>query len=120
MYEKEFNTMELILLAIGVIVFGVLGAVHLVYTFILDTARAFKQYIKKSFSNISAVLVRKKNSTGNSWVKVSANHIIGAMLVAILFVSLTITKMDVILETQWLLILPEIIESPLFSLAKEF
>lgn len=112
--------MELIFLAIGVIVFGVLGAVHLVYTFILNTASVSKKYIKKSFNDIFSVLARKKNSTGNLWVNVSANHIIGAMLVAILFVSLTITKMDIILETQWLSILPEIIDSPLFSLVKEF
>ena len=112
--------MGLIYLAIGVIVFGVVGAVHLAYTSILNTVGAFKQHIRKLLKDISSVLARKKNSTGNSWVRVSANHIIGAMLVAILFVSLTITKMDVILETQWLSILPEIIESPLFSLAKEF
>jgi hypothetical protein len=115
MYEKEFNSMDLILLVIGVIIFGMVGAINLTYTFISDSISALNQYIKTTYKNTLAILQRD-NSANNTRDKINANQIIGAMLVAVLLVSLTIKKVEVDHETEWLSIFPSVIGSPLSPL----
>ncbi len=104
--------MDLILLVIGVIIFGMVGAINLIYTFISGSVSALNQYIKTTYKNTLAILQRD-NSAKNTRNKINANQIIGAMLVAVLFVSLSIKKVEIDLKTEGFSILPSVIGSPL-------
>jgi len=104
--------MDLILLVIGVIIFGMVGAINLTYTFISDNISAFNQSIKTTYKNTLAILQRN-NSAKSLRAKINANQIIGAMLVAVMLVSLTIKKVDVDHKTERLSIFPSVIGSPL-------
>ncbi len=107
--------MDLILLVIGVIIFGMVGAINLAYTFISGSISALNQSIKTTYKNTLAILQRD-NSAKNTKDKINANQIIGAMLVAVLLVSLSIKKVEVDRKKEWPSIFPSIIGNPLFPL----
>ena len=104
--------MDLILLVIGVIIFGMVGAINLTYTFISGSVSALSQYIKTTYKNTLAI-IQRDNSAKNTRNKISANQIIGAMLVAVLFVSLSIKKLEIDHKKEGFLILSSVIGSPL-------
>jgi len=108
--------MDLILLVIGVIIFGMVGAINLIYTFISDTIRALNQSIKITYRNTLAILQRD-DLAKNTRDKINANQIIGAMLVAVLLVLLTIKKVEVDHKTECFSIFPSVIGSPLSPFA---
>ena len=77
--------MEQTLIIVGALVFGVLGAIHLVYTFFTSKFDAFDASVTEAMKTTSPVLT-KETSLWNAWIGFNASHSLGAMLVAGIYV----------------------------------
>lgn len=110
---------EQILLIVGGAIFGVLGTLHLVYTFFSNNFNALDQSVTQAMKGTSPVLT-KETTMWDAWVGFNASHSLGAMLVAAFYIPLALTNMDVIRETGWFSILPVVIGLSYLALAKRY
>lgn len=110
---------EQILLIVGAAIFGVLGTVHLIYTFFSNKFNAFDENVTKAMKSTSPVLT-KETTMWDAWVGFNASHSLGAMFLAAFYVPLAINNMEVIRETQWFSILPVVIGLSYLALAKKY
>lgn len=110
---------EQILLIIGATILGVLGTIHLVYTFFSNKFNAFDKNVTKAMKETSPILT-KETTMWDAWVGFNASHSIGAMLVTAFYVPLAIENMEVIRSTIWFSVLPIIIGLSYLFLAKKY
>ena len=110
---------EQILLIVGASIFGVLGTIHLAYTFYSNKFNAFDPAVTKAMKDTSPILT-KETTMWDAWVGFNASHSLGAMLVAAFYVPLALFNMDVIRETAWFSFLPVIIGLSYLTLAKRY
>ncbi len=110
---------EQVLLIVGASIFGVLGTIHLVYTFYSNKFNAFDPAVTKAMKGTSPILT-KETTMWDAWVGFNASHSLGAMLVAAFYVPLAIFNIDVIRETAWFSFLPVIIGLSYLALAKRY
>jgi len=110
---------EQILLIVGAIIFGVLGTIHLVYTFFSNKFNAFDSSVTKAMKNTSPLLT-KQTTMWNAWVGFNASHSLGAILVTAFYVPLALNNMSVIRENLWFSILPVFIGLAYLTLAKKY
>jgi len=117
--KRRETLIEQILLIVGAVIFGTLGAIHMVYTFFTNKFDAFDNKVTKAMKNTSPVLT-KETAMWDAWVGFNASHSLGAMLLTAFYVPLAISNMEVIRETQWFSILPVIIGFSYLVLAKKY
>ncbi len=110
---------EQILLIVGASIFGMLGTIHLAYTFYSNKFNAFDPTFTKAMKGTSPILT-KETTMWDAWVGFNASHSLGAMLVAAFYVPLALFNMDVIRETAWFSFLPVIIGLSYLALAKRY
>ena len=110
---------EQLLLVVGAIIFGVLGTIHLVYTFFTNKFDAFDENVTKAMKRTSPVLT-KETTMWDAWIGFNASHSFGAMLVAAFYIPLVLTNMQVIRETAWFSILPIVVGVSYLALAKRY
>ena len=110
---------EQILLIFGATIFGVLGTIHLVYTFFSNKFNAFDKDVTKAMKETSPILT-KETTMWKAWVGFNASHSLGAMLVTAFYVPLAITKMDVIRDNLWFSILPIFVGLLYLALANKY
>lgn len=110
---------EQILLIVGAIIFGVLGTIHLVYTFFSNKFNAFDSSVTNAMKNTSPLLT-KQTTMWKAWVGFNASHSLGAMLVTAFYVPLALNNMSVIRENLWFSILPVFIGLSYLALAKKY
>lgn len=110
---------EQILIIVGVIIFGVLGTIHLVYTFFTNKFDALDANVTKAMKNTSPILT-KETTMWDAWIGFNASHSFGAMLVAAFYIPLVLTNMQVIRETAWFSILPVVVGVLYLALAKRY
>ena len=110
---------EQILLIVGATIFGILGTIHLLYTFFSNKFDAFDQTATKAMRDTSPVLTNE-TTMWDAWVGFNASHSLGAMLVPAFYVPLALTNMEVIRETVWFSILPVVIGLSYLALAKRY
>lgn len=110
---------EQILLIFGATIFGVLGTIHLVYTFFSNTFNAFDQNVTKTMKETSPILT-KETTMWKAWVGFNASHSLGAMLVTAFYVPLAFINMEVIREITWFSILPVVIGLSYLVLVKKY
>ena len=111
--------MEQILLIIGASVFGVLGTIHLIYTFCTNKFDAYDPLVTTSMKGTSPILT-KETTMWNAWVGFNASHSIGAMLVAGFYIPLTVSYFTVIQGSYWFSMLPMFIGFSYLFLAKRY
>jgi hypothetical protein len=111
--------MAQILLIIGASVFGILGAAHLSYTFFTNKFEAYDSSVTEAMKGTSPILT-KETSVWNAWVGFNASHSLGAMLVAAVYIPLTICYFHVIQQSIWFSWLPVIIGLSYLTLAKKY
>lgn len=107
------------LLIIGASIFGVLGTVHLIYTFFTHKFDAHDSSVTTAMKNTSPRLT-KETSMWNAWVGFNASHSLGAMLVAGFYLPLTLFHFDVIQQSSWFTYLPVLIGLSYLILAKTY
>jgi hypothetical protein len=111
--------MAQILLIIGASIFGILGAVHLLYTFFTNKFEAHDSSVTEAMKGTSPILT-KETSVWNAWVGFNASHSLGAMLVAAFYIPLTTTYFNIIQQSVWFSFLPVIVGLSYLVLAKKY
>ena len=111
--------MEQILLIIGAAIFGVLGTAHLFYTFFTNKFDAHDSSVIDAMKSTSPNIT-KETSMWNAWIGFNASHSLGAMLVAAIYIPLTVSHFIVIQQSVWFSILPVIIGFSYLILAKKY
>jgi len=108
-----------ILLIIGASIFGILGTVHLLYTFFTNKFEAYDSSVTEAMKGTSPILT-KETSVWNAWVGFNASHSLGAMLVAAIYIPLTVSYFSVIQQSLWFSVLPVFIGMSYLILAKKY
>ena len=111
--------MAQILFIIGASIFGVLGTIHLIYTFFTNKFDAYDPLVTASMKSSSPVLT-KETTMWNAWVGFNASHSLGAMLIAGFYIPLTISYFSIIQESYWFSLLPIVIGFSYLFLAKRY
>lgn len=111
--------MEQVLLIFGASIFGVLGTVHLLYTFFTNKFEAYDSPVTDAMKRTSPVLT-KQTSMWRAWIGFNASHSLGAMLVAGVYIPLTVSYFNVIQESIWFSTLPVLIGLSYLILAKKY
>jgi len=111
--------MAQILLVIGASIFGILGTVHLLYTFFTNKFEAHDSTVTEAMKGTSPILT-KQTSVWNAWIGFNASHSLGAMLVAAFYIPLTTFYFYVIQQSVWFSSLPVLIGLSYLILAKKY
>lgn len=111
--------MEKLLLIVGASIFGVLGTIHLVYTFFTNKFEAYDSSVTEAMKSTSPRITRE-TTIWDAWVGFNASHSLGAMLVAGIYVPLTLFNFSVIQQSIWFSVLPVIIGVSYVALAKKY
>ena len=93
-----------ILLTIGSVTIGVLGLVHLVYTFRTDKFEPRDENLGLRLREISPVLT-SETTMWKAWVGFNASHSLGALLFAAVFGYLSMFELDFLLSSPFLVAL---------------
>ena len=110
---------EQVLLIVGATIFGILGSIHLLYTFFTNKFDAFDPTATKAMRATSPILT-KETTMWDAWIGFNASHSLGAMLVAAFYVPLALINMEIIRESVWFSILPVAIGLSYLALAKRY
>ncbi len=89
--RKIEMTPEKVLLIVGATIFGILGSIHLLYTFFTNKFDAFDQTVTKAMRETSPVLT-KETTMWDAWIGFNVSHSLGAMLVTAFYVPLALTN----------------------------
>lgn len=111
--------MEQILIIVGASIFGVLGIVHLLYTFFTNKFEAYDSSVTDAMKKTSLILT-KETTVWDAWIGFNASHSFGAMLVAGIYIPLVIHYFEIIKQSVWFSILPVIIGLSYLVLAKKY
>ena len=111
--------MAQILLIMGASIFGVLGTVHLLYTFFTNKFEAYDSTVTEAMKGTSPILT-KETSVWNAWVGFNASHSLGAILVAAVYIPLTTSYFYIIQQSAWFSSLPVLIGLSYLILAKKY
>ena len=111
--------MAQILLIIGASIFGILGTVHLLYTFFTNKFEAYDSTVTEAMKGTSPILT-KETSVWNAWVGFNASHSLGAILVAAVYIPLTTSYFYIIQQSAWFSSLPVLIGLSYLILAKKY
>ena len=110
---------EQILLLIGAALFGVLGTIHLIYTFLANKFMPRKQEVVEAMKETSLVLT-KETTMWKAWIGFNASHSLGAIVFSVFYILLSIQHMDVINETKGFIWLAVINSFAYLFLAKKY
>jgi hypothetical protein len=111
--------MAQILLIIGALIFGILGTIHLLYTFFTNKFEAYDSTVTEAMKGTSPILT-KETSVWNAWIGFNASHSLGAMLVAAVYIPLTTSYFYIIQQSTWFSSLPVLIGLSYLILAKKY
>ena len=110
---------EQILLITGASIFGLLGLMHLFYTFFSHKFNAFDPAVTQAMKNTSPVLT-KETSMWAAWIGFNASHSLGALLVAAFYIPMAASHMALIQQSLWFSLLPSIVGVCYLILAKRY
>ncbi len=111
--------MEQALLIVGASIFGVLGTIHLLYTFFTNKFEAYNSSVTEAMKGTSPILT-KEITVWNAWIGFNASHSLGAMLVAAFYIPLTVSYFNIIQQSLWFSFLPVLIGLSYLILAKKY
>lgn len=111
--------MAQILLITGAAIFGLLGTVHLIYTFFTNKFDPYDLSVKDAMQSTSLVLT-KDTTVWKAWIGFNASHSLGAMLIAAFYIPLALWNFAVIENSLWFTWLPVITGLSYLFLAKKY
>ncbi|MCG7537392.1 hypothetical protein [Pseudoalteromonas sp. OOF1S-7] len=103
----------------GALIFGVLGTIHLLFTFFTNRFDTVDPSVKESMKSTSPLLTRQ-TTIWNAWVGFNASHSLGAMIFAGIYIPLTVFHFEVIQHSIWFLYLPVVVGLSYLILAKKY
>ncbi|KJY86485.1 hypothetical protein TW73_22670 [Pseudoalteromonas piscicida] len=107
------------LIIIGVSIFGVLGTIHLVYTFSTEKFNPYDTSAAEAMKRTSPQLT-KETTIWRAWIGFNASHSLGAMLLAAIYIPLAINNFEVIKNSLWFSLLPVVVSASYLVLAKKY
>ncbi len=110
---------EQILLITGASIFGLLGLIHLFYTFFSHKFNAFDPAVTQAMKKTSPV-ISKETSIWAAWVGFNASHSLGAILVAAFYIPMAASHIALIQQSLWFSLLPSITGLCYLILAKKY
>lgn len=111
--------MENVLIVVGAAIFGVLGSMHLIYTYFTNKFEAYDSSVTEAMKGTSPILT-KETTIWKAWVGFNASHSLGAMVFAGVYVPLSLSHFSVIAESLWFSILPVLVGLSYLVLAKRY
>ena len=90
---------EQVLLIIGASIFGLLGTLHLLFTFFTNKFDAHDPNVTEAMKNTTPVLT-KDTTLWDAWIGFNASHSLGAMLVAAFYIPLAAFHMNLIVDSK--------------------
>lgn len=111
--------MDQILLIIGVSIFAVLGATHLVYTFFTEKLNPYNEEVFTAMEGTSPRLT-KETTMWRAWVGFNASHSLGPMLLAAFYIPLAVNNFEIIKNSIWFSLLPVAVGVLYLVLAKTY
>lgn len=97
------NTAQ-ILIILGGSIFGLLGGIHLAYTFFTDKFLPRDRALVDAMKATSPVLTRQ-TSMWDAWIGFNASHSLGAILLAAVYILLAAKHMDILVQSKELVAL---------------
>lgn len=110
---------EQILLIVGSAIFGILGGIHLYYTFFTNKFMSRDRKVAEAMQATSPVLTNQ-TSMWSAWIGFNASHSLGAIIIAVFYILLSTTHMEVIRETKSFSVLAVLIGASYLYLAKKY
>jgi hypothetical protein len=110
---------EQALLIVGASIFGLLGAVHLMFTFFTNKFDAHDPSVTEAMKKTSPVLT-KDTTLWNAWIGFNASHSLGAILVAAFYIPLAASHMELVADSRWFSLLPVGVGFAYLALAKKY
>jgi hypothetical protein len=111
--------MAQILLIIGSLIFGLLGTMHLIYTFFSNKFDPRNIEVKLALENTYPI-ISNETSMWRSLVGFHVSHSVGAILVALFFIPLSVFYNEVLQNSLWFSLLPTAIGFCYLILAKKY
>ncbi|OKY25255.1 hypothetical protein [Thalassotalea sp. PP2-459] len=108
-----------ILLIIGAAIFGLLGSVHLIYTFYSNKFNAFAPEVTEAMKGTSPVIT-KETTLWQAWVGFNASHSVGLITFALIYLPLICLHMSLLKSSLWLMWLPILVSGAYLLLAKKY
>ena len=108
-----------ILFIIGASIFGILGLVHLIYTFFTDKFDPFNSDVMVAMKSTSPILT-KETTVWRAWVGFNASHSLGAILFAAIYIPLCFSHIQFIATNSWFAVLPSVVGISYLLLAKNY
>lgn len=103
----------------GVSLMGILGSLHLIYTFFSNKFDPYDPAIKLQLKETSLV-INKNTQFWKAWVGFNASHSLGPILMAVFYLPLAIQYDQILQDSVWLSTLPLIIGMVYLILAKKY
>lgn len=110
---------EQILLIVGAAIFGVLGALHFYYTFFTDMFMTRDRKVAEAMKETSPLLTRR-TTMWDTWIGFNGSHSLGAIFIAVFYILLAATHMEVIRETRSFVLLAVLIGVSYLVLAVKY
>ena len=95
---------EQILLIIGAAIFGVLGMLHFYYLFFTNMFMTRDRRVAEAMKGTSPILT-ERTTMWEAWIGFNGSHSLGAIFIAVLYILLASTHMQVIRETKSFILL---------------
>jgi len=103
----------------GALIFGILGFVHLIYTFFTDKFNAHNPDVTEAMKSTSPNIT-KETTVWRAWVGFNASHSLGAILFAAIYIPLAFSHIQFIANNNWFAVLPSIVGISYLILAKNY
>jgi hypothetical protein len=108
-----------VLFIIGTGIFGILGFVHLIYTFFTDKFNAYDPDVTEAMKRTSPNIT-KENTIWRAWIGFNASHSFGAILFAAIYIPLSFSHIEFIANNNWFAVFPSIVGFSYLLLAKHY
>jgi hypothetical protein len=92
-----------ILIVLGASIFGVLGGIHVAYTFFSEKLLPRDRAVIDAMKSTSLVLTRE-TTIWDAWIGFNASHSLGAILLAAFYLLLATQHMEVLVRSKSLLL----------------
>ena len=93
--------LDALLLFASAAIIGLLGAVHLIYTFHGPKLTPRDEALRRRMEQVAPVLTRD-TTMWKAWIGFNASHSLGALLFAAVFGGLAVTQPAVVLDSRYL------------------
>jgi len=111
--------LEQLLIIGGASIFGILGIIHLIYTFYGDKFYPYQEDVHTAMQSTNPK-ISKETTMWKAWLGFNASHSLGAILLAAIYLPLASYHMEIITAELWFNLLPVIFSLSFVVLAKRY